>query len=83
MLFNNSRQGKSLFLFLITLAGKVHDMRSESQNTSVHAVATSLVFDRVDSSHVPDNGPQKCLADCEIKDLLKLSGEEERCTRER
>ena len=34
---------------------KVHEMRSDNQNQSVHAVATSLVFDRVQSNHLSDN----------------------------
>ena len=32
---------------------KVHDMRSDQQNRSVHAVTTSMVFDRVTSDHLP------------------------------
>ena len=36
---------------------KVHDMRQDYQNKSVHAVAT--VFSRVSSNQLPDNGPQK------------------------
>ena len=58
-------------------------MRSDKQNTSVHAVATSIVFDRVSSGHLPDNGPQKSLADCQLRDLLKMTDEDDRCTRER
>lgn len=79
------KEGKKFVLVLdnIDWEVKVHDMRSESQNTSVHAVASSLVFDHVNSGHLPDNGPQKCFADCQMKELLKLSDEEERCTRER
>ena len=61
---------------------KVHDMRSDKQNKSVHAVATSTVFDRV-ASDLHDNGPKKCLSDCNMKDFLKLSDKEQRCTRER
>ena len=62
---------------------KVHDMRSDKQNRSVHAVATSLVFDRVSSSHLPDTGPKKNLANCNLKDTLSLTDEENQCTRER
>ena len=58
-------------------------MRSESQNTSVHAVALSLLFDCVNSGHLPDDGTQKCFADCQMKELLELSVEEERCTQKR
>jgi hypothetical protein len=42
---------------------KVHEMRSDNQNQSVHAVATSLVFDRVSSSHLDDTDPQQSLAE--------------------
>ena len=38
---------------------RAHDMREEHQNVSEHAVASTLVFDRVPSDHLPDNGPQK------------------------
>ena len=62
---------------------KVHDMRSDQQNRSVHAVATSMVFDRVTSYHLPDAGPKKNLAHCNLKDILSLTDEEKRCTRER
>ena len=57
------KEGKKFVLVLdnIDWEVKVHDMRSESQNTSVHAVASSLLFDRVNSGHLPDNGTQKCL----------------------
>ena len=58
-------------------------MRSDKQNRSVHAVATSLVFDRVSSSPLPDTGPKKNLANCNFKDTLSLTGEEKLCTRER
>ena len=58
-------------------------MRSDKQNTSVHAVATSIVFDRVSSDHLLDNGPQKSLAESDMRDLIKLTGEDNRCTRER
>ena len=62
---------------------KVHDMRSDEQNRSVHAVATSMVFDRVTCDHLPDDGPKKNLAHCNLKDTLSLTDEEKRCTRER
>ena len=79
------KAGKKFVLVLdnIDWDVKVHDMRSDKQNTSVHAVATSIVFDRVSSGHLPDNGPQKSLADCQLRDLLKLTDEDDRCTRER
>ena len=59
---------------------RVHDMHSDHQNKSVHAVATSIVFNRVSSDHLPDDKPKKNLAGCSSKDLLNLTGEEERCT---
>jgi hypothetical protein len=62
---------------------KVHDMRSDAQNVSVHAVATSLVFDRVSSKGLPDTNPQKDLADCNMKELVSLTDEEINQTKER
>lgn len=41
---------------------KVHDMRSNKQNLSVHAVAISIMFDWI-AADLPDNGPKKCLND--------------------
>ena len=58
-------------------------MRSDNQNTSVHAVATSIVFDRVTSSHLPDDGPKRNLANSNLKDILSITDEEKTCTRER
>jgi len=53
------KAGKKFVLVLdnIDLDVKVHDMRSDKQNTNVHAVATSIVSDRVSSAHPLDNGP--------------------------
>ena len=45
-------------------------MRSNKQNRSVHAVATSIVFDRVASPRLLTNGPKRGLADCNLMDLL-------------
>ena len=58
-------------------------MPSGLQNKSVHAVATSIVFNRVSSDHLRDDKPKKNLANCSLKDLLTLTDEEKRCTRER
>lgn len=79
------KEGKRFVLVLdnIDWDVKAHDMRSDKQNKSVHAVATSIVFDRVNSDHLPDGGPKKCLTNCNMKDLFKLSDEEQRCTTER
>ena len=78
------KQGRKFVFILdnIDWDVRVHDMRSDHQNKSVHAVATSIVFNRVSSDHLPDDKPKKNLADCSSKDLLNLTGEEERCTRE-
>ena len=62
---------------------RAHDMRSNKQNRSVHAVATSIVFDRVASPRLPDNGPKRRLADCNLMHLLSLTEEEVQCTQER
>ena len=72
------KEGKT---FVLVLDVKVHDMRSDKQNKSVHAVATSIVFDRVASHHLHDE-PKRCLSDCNMKELLKLNDEEQICTRE-
>ena len=53
---------------------KVHEMRSDNQNKSVHAVATSLVFDRVFSEHPPDDKPQQSLASCGVTTLMNQIG---------
>ena len=37
---------------------KVHDMREHDQNKSIHTVATSMVFSRIPSDNLPDDGPQ-------------------------
>ncbi|CAB4003143.1 Hypothetical predicted protein [Paramuricea clavata] len=51
----------------------VHEMRSDNQNESVHAVATSIVFDHVSSIHLPDEEPQQSLASCDVVKLVQLS----------
>ena len=60
---------------------KVHDMRSDAQNKSVHAVATSLVFDRITSKDLPDDGPKKDLKDCDMIELVSLTDEETNITK--
>ena len=57
-------------------------MRSDKQNTSVHAVATSIVFDRVKGDDLSNEIPNVDLKNVAFMDLLKLD-EEVRCTRER
>ena len=55
-------------------------MRQDKQNVSEHAVASSLVFDRVPSDHLPGRGPKKdintvqpgifLLSDNELKEII-------------
>ena len=51
---------------------KVHDMRKDSQNKSVHAVATSIVFSRVPAGSLPDSGPQQDLKNCNVRELVDM-----------
>lgn len=79
------KEGKT-FVFVIDNIDwmlKVHDMRSDKQNKSVHAVATSIVFDRVESGELSDETPTVNLRNVQLKDLLKLDAEEMKSTRER
>ena len=62
---------------------KVHDMRSDHQNKSVHAVATTLVFNRVPSDHLPDNGPQKVLKETDMSKVVGLTTDEIECRKGR
>ena len=55
---------------------KVRDMRAYYQNKSVHACATSMVFNRVSSDHLPVNGPQKDIATCNFQEIVSVSDEE-------
>ena len=51
---------------------KVHDMRSDNQNKSVHAVATSVVFDGIPSTNLDDEELQQSLSDVDIVQLVEL-----------
>ena len=51
---------------------KVHDMRADYKNKSVHAVATSVVFDRIPSTNLDDEEPQQSLSDVDIVQLVEL-----------
>ena len=55
---------------------RVHDMRADHQNKSVHACATSMVFNRGPSDHLPDNGPQRDIATCNFRDIVSFSDAE-------
>lgn len=62
---------------------KVHDMRSDNHNRSVHAVATSLVFDRVPSKQCSCHISQHSLTQSDVRTLVTVSEKENMCTRER
>ena len=70
--------GKKFTLVLdnIDWTVNVHDMLSDNQNTSVHAVAATMVFNRVSSDHLPDEHPQGSLATCDIVKLVGLTDDE-------
>ena len=72
-----TRQGGEFCVVLDNLDWdiKVHDMRQENQNVSKHAVASTIVFDRVKSSHVPDNGPKRDI-NTTTPDIFLLSDED-------
>jgi hypothetical protein len=55
---------------------KAHDVRSDNQNKSVHAVATSIVFDRIPSANLPDTGPQRDLKATNVRELVEVSDAE-------
>ena len=79
------KEGKT-FVFVIDNIDwmlKVHDMRSDKQNTSVHAVATSIVFDLVKSGELSEETPKVSLKNVQLNNLLKLDAEEMKSTRER
>lgn len=79
-------KGGSQFVYVIDNIDweeKVHDMRKEHQNRSVHAVATSIVFDRVKSDHLPDSGPQKNLKEANFSEVVKLNEDENTLMRKR
>ena len=48
-------------------------MRQESQNKSVYAVATSIVFDRVRDEGITDSGPQQDLKLCNVHELVNMN----------
>ena len=58
---------------------KVHDMRSDHQSKSVHAVSTTLVLNGVSSDHIPDNGAQKVLKETDGCKVVELTTEEIEC----
>ena len=55
---------------------KVHDMQEVHQNKSVHAIATSMVFTRVSSDHLPDDAPRKDIKTCNFQELVTIKDEQ-------
>jgi hypothetical protein len=55
---------------------KAHDMRQDVQNRSVHAVATSIVFNRLEDKHLPDSGPQRNLSNCNLDSIVTVNNED-------
>ena len=55
---------------------RVHDTREYHQNKSVHAVAISMVFSRISSEHLPDDGPQMEVKTCNFREIVRISDEE-------
>ena len=55
---------------------RAHDMRQDNQNRSVHAMAISIVFNRISGDHLPNSGPQKDLAKCNVYDVVVINDEE-------
>lgn len=55
---------------------RAHDVRKDSQNKSVHAVATSIVFDRIPNADLLDDGPQRDLKLCNVSQLVSVSKSE-------
>ena len=62
---------------------RVHDMREHHKNKSVHAVATSMVFSRISSEHLPDDGPQMDVKSCNFREIVRVSDEEMESIRNR
>ena len=55
---------------------KAHDMRQYVQNRSVHAIAASIVFNRVPDQGLLDSGPQRDIHNCNVHELVALNDSE-------
>ena len=62
---------------------KVHEMRSDNQNKDVHAVSTSLVFDRVPKKEFLYNALQQSLAHVNVRKVITPTAKEILCRRKR
>ena len=57
---------------------KAHDMRQNVQNRSVHAVATSIVFNRVPDIDLPNLSLQQDLRKCNIHEIVAVNPEDQK-----
>lgn len=55
---------------------KAHDMRRSHHNKSVHAVVTSIVFDRISTFSLPGNAPQADIKTCNFREIVALTRKE-------
>ena len=55
---------------------KVHDIREQHQNKSVYAVGTSMVFSRISSDHLPDDGSQMDVKTCNFVEVVRVTNDE-------
>lgn len=62
---------------------KAHDVRTDNQNKSVHAVASSVVFARIPSGDLPDDGPRRDLKTCNVREVVELTESEMNSIRSR
>ena len=62
---------------------KAHDMQKDNQNTSVHAMATSIVFSQIPNEELPDSQPQQDSRKCNVNQLIKVTASGMDCIRNR
>ena len=60
---------------------KAHDVWQNMQNRSVHAVATSIVFNRVPDENLPDSGLQQVLRKCNVYDIVSVNKDDMKARR--
>jgi len=78
------KEGKKFVLVLDNIDWdlKVHDMCSKHQNKSVHAVASSIVFDWVSSDHLPNKDTQRSVRNCNLRAIILITNEEKQSIKE-
>lgn len=74
-----SREGKTSVFVLNNIDWD--DTHSHNQNKNVHAVASSIVCDRLSFKHLPDDVPKRNLGSTNVIDL-RLKDEDRRSKRE-